>query len=344
MASAETLWSKWKPWWLSAAAGALLGCMYRLTFDPIWGKSGHALIMTLAFLVILPFCMGYIAVDTYLRRTTETDVAWYRWFFLPWLSVLITIAVSIAVKWEGLICVVFAAPLMLVASALGGATARAVSRSWKHPAPGAVGAFALPLLAMLIESHVPSPLQIRTVETDMLVHAPAAIVWENIRSVRAIDPSELPDSWVNRIGFPKPVAATLSHEGKGGVRDATFTGGLVFTETITEWRPESDLEFSIRANTQSIPATTLDEHVTIGGAFFDVLEGEYQLEKRPDGVLLRLISRERVSTHFNPYAGAWSDAVMRSIQKQILEVIRRRCEMRVYAPSAGVAPDADSAG
>ncbi len=326
MAPVAALWSKWKPWWLSVGAGALLGCMYRATFDPRWGKNGSALVMTIAFLGILPFCMGYITVDTYLRRTAEHAVPWYGWFFLPWLSVVITMAVSVAVKWEGLVCVIFAAPLMLIASALGGVLARVMSRRSKHPAPGAVGAFALPLLAMLIELQFASPWQIRSVETDMLIHAPAGIVWKNIESVRAIAPSELPDSWVNRIGFPRPVAATLSHEGKGGVRAAAFTGGLVFTETITEWREDSDLRFSIRANTESIARTTLDEHVTIGGAFFDVLEGEYRIETRPGGVLLRLISQERVSTHFNPYAGLWSDRVMRSIQEQILEVIRRRCE------------------
>lgn len=142
----------------------------------------------------------------------------------------------------------------------------------------------------------------------------------------AIAPAELPPSWVSRIGFPKPVAATLSHEGIRGVRAASFTGGVVFTETITRWQPDEDLQFSIRANTESIPATTLDEHVSIGGAFFDVLDGEYRLEARPGGVLLRLVSHERLSTHFNPYAGLWTDAVMRSIQGEILEVIRKRCE------------------
>lgn len=70
----------------------------------------------------------------------------------------------------------------------------------------------------------------------------------------------------------------------------------------------------------------LDEHVTIGGAYFDVLDGEYRLEQRPDGILLHLSSRERLSTHLNPYAGIWTDAVMEAIQKQILAVIRNRCE------------------
>lgn len=43
-------------------------------------------------------------------------------------------------------------------------------------------------------------------------------------------------------------------------------------------------------------------------------------------MLLRLTSHERLSTHVNPYAGVWTDAVMGEIQRQILEVIRNRAE------------------
>lgn len=321
----HTRWQKWKVWLLSAGAGAVLGCLYRGMFDVRWGRHGDAaLVMTLGFLLVVPFCMGHLAVATYLRRTDE--VRWYRWFFLPWLSVLITMAVSVAVKWEGAICLVFAAPLMLLGATLGGVLARATSEQWKQTAGSTAGAFALPLLIMLAEVHVAAAWQIRTMETDAFIRAPAPLVWENIRSVRVIAPAELPGSFASRIGFPRPVAATLSHEGVGGVRAASFSGGLVFTETITRWEPDEDLRFSIRVNTDSIPPTTLDEHVRIGGAFFDVLDGEYRLEPRPGGVLLRLVSHERLSTHFNPYAGVWTDAVMRSIQGEILEVIRRRCE------------------
>lgn len=333
--SAATLWQRWKPWWLSAAAGALLGCLYRLIFGFNWWQQ-HATVMTLGFLLVVPFCMGYVAVEQYLRTSARKEIRWADWFFLPWLSVLITMAVSVAVKWEGLICLIFAAPIMMVSSVAGGAFARLSSRRFRDRTSSRVSAFALPLLVILVESQFPSPWTIRTVETDSLIRAPAALVWQNVKSVNAISPSELPGSWVTWIGFPKPVAATLSHPGVGGIRNASFTGGVLFTETVVRWKPDSDLQFSIRANTRSIPAATLDEHVTIGGAFFDVLDGEYRLEPRPDGTWLRLISRERVSTHFNPYAGAWTDAVMRSIQTEILEVIRKRCERQSETPAESV--------
>jgi hypothetical protein len=41
---------------------------------------------------------------------------------------------------------------------------------------------------------------------------------------------------------------------------------------------------------------------------------------------LRLVSRHRLSTDFNWYARLWSDAVMRDVQKSILQVVRKRCE------------------
>jgi hypothetical protein len=71
----------------------------------------------------------------------------------------------------------------------------------------------------------------------------------------------------------------------------------------------------------------LDRHVTIGGDYFDVLEGTYRIEPLAAGrSRLELQSRTRVSTRFNLYAGAWSDAVMRSIQRNILEIVRARAE------------------
>ena len=43
-------------------------------------------------------------------------------------------------------------------------------------------------------------------------------------------------------------------------------------------------------------------------------------------VTLDLTSELRVSTHFNLYAAPWADAIMRSIQENILEIIRVRAE------------------
>ena len=321
-------------WFLSVAAGALCGLIYRFVIFST--NIGNRLqlplsLVSLAFLCAVPLVMGYLSVDSYFRSTLPEQVRWYRWFFLPWISVALVTLVSAMIGGEGRICILFASPLLLLFSMLGGMVAFALARKRTMRSAGRFSALVLPLLVLLLEGRISNPDDIRTVETQILIHAPANTVWNNIKSVRGIDPAELPRSWITRAGFPRPIAATLSYEGIGGVRHATFTGGLIFTETINRWKPGLELSFSIRANTDSIPPTTLDEHVRVGGEYFDVLDGQYRLEQRTDGVLLHLSSRERLSTHINPYAGQWTDAVMRSIQNQILIVIRRRSETEAQA-------------
>ena len=95
---------------------------------------------------------------------------------------------------------------------------------------------------------------------------------------------------------------------------------------------ERRLGFTIAAQTDLIPPTTLDEHVRVGGPYFDVLRGEYRLEPLGSGTTrLHLSSRHRISTDFNWYAHLWTDAVMLDLQKRILFVIRQRCETEMSA-------------
>jgi hypothetical protein len=187
----------------------------------------------------------------------------------------------------------------------------------------------LPLFTAGWENQAFYELDLRRVENVIDIQAPPEVVWRNIERVRAISTNELPDSWTRKIGFPDPVEATLSHEGVGGVRNASFTGGVLFIETIDQWEPQRRLAFTIAARADQIPATTLDEHVRVGGPYFDVLRGEYRLEPLGNGATrLHLSSRHRVSTDFNWYAHLWTDAIMSDLQSRILIVVQRRCEAR----------------
>ena len=217
-----------------------------------------ASVVSIGFLAIVPMAMGYLSVSEYLRATPPEDIRGYKWFFLPWASLILSMLVAALTGWEGSVCILFAAPIMLLFSLLGGMMARIVwGKFGTSLRRGRVTAFVVPLLVLLIEAHIPNPYEIRTaMRTEVLIHAPAGVVWNNIKSVRLIEPSELPQSWVGRVGFPRPLAATLSHDGVGGVRNATFSGGLVFTETVNRWEPGNDLRFSIRANTDSIPKSS----------------------------------------------------------------------------------------
>jgi hypothetical protein len=322
-------------WLGSIAIGVVYGLLFRIGF----GQNGRfsaskssyhtTFIMTIAFLSVVPFAIGYLVVSIYATELAKNGkrIGWGMCFGLPVLTVLLILAIATLIHIEGAICLIFAAPLAIIFAILGGLSAGILQHKKRNTNTTVLSIALAPLLVLAIELHIPERFETRTVETSILIHAPAPVIWENIKKVDAIHPEELPPSWARQIGFPRPIAATLSHEGVGGVRHASFAGGLIFTETIDHWDPQRNLSFSIKANTDSIPPTTLDQHVTIGGPYFDVLEGEYSLEPLSnDVVILHLRSRERLSTHFNAYAGLWTDAVMRDIQNSILQVIKHRCE------------------
>jgi uncharacterized protein YajQ (UPF0234 family) len=67
----------------------------------------------------------------------------------------------------------------------------------------------------------------------------------------------------------------------------------------------------------------------VGGKYFDVLEGRYEIERINDNKInLHLTSKFRLSTSFNFYSGLWSKIIMRDIQKNILQIIKDRSETK----------------
>lgn len=275
-------------------------------------------VMTLSFLILVPIVIGYLTVRPHPRPT------WGYRLMAPWLPTVLSVAVAYAVGWEGTICIVMGLPLLLIFSSLGGALGGAAGL--RGPA-GAATAMLAPFLAAPLEHRVPQPDRVHQVHTSIPIAATPAAVWSEIVEVPLIRPEEQRPALFTRLGFPRPLSATLSRPGVGALRFARFERGVLFLETITDWVPGRRLQFTIAAQTDSIPPSTLDRHVTIGGPYFDVLSGRYDIRPGPKGgVILDLTSELRVSTHFNVYATPWADAIMRSIQQNILEVIRARAE------------------
>jgi hypothetical protein len=150
----------------------------------------------------------------------------------------------------------------------------------------------------------------------------------------------VPSRWIYLVGFPKPIAAVLDRDGVGGVRTATFERDVSFHEIVTTWEPPRALAFTIKVDPDFIPHTAFDQHIIVGGRFFDVLDGRYEIESLSSTTSrLRLTSHHRLTTRFNAYAGWWSEKIMRQIQGSILEVIRARAEKRAAAANvAAVQP------
>jgi hypothetical protein len=318
--------------WLYAGC-AVIGGIYGLSLRVLAAWHGDVFrVMSIGFIFFMPFALGCLAV--YIAEVKRAQRVW-TWIWLPWLSVLAALGGTLLALLEGVICIVMFLPIGLLLGSLGGVVgglAARFVRSRRRQTVTLACILVLPFLTGPWEKHVFYAWEARQVENVIDIQAPPEVVWRNIERVRAIRSGELPRSWAHAIGFPDPIEATLSHPGVGGVRNASFAGNLVFIETIDVWEPGRRLGFTIAAETDKIPATTLDEHVRIGGEYFDVLRGEYRLEPLTKNVTrLHLSSQHRLSTDFNWYAHLWTDAVMSDLQKRILHVVQQRCQKEARA-------------
>ena len=306
-------------WAVPLGLGALYGLGARLAFayEPFEDVFG---VMTLAFVFGVPVAMGALAV---LGQPREPR--WPAALVLGWVPTLVAIGGTLALAWEGLICVVVWLPVALLCATVGGVAGKAGWRLRAGRRPLGLLALALPLVVAPVENRGPSPRLSRTVHDAVEIEATPEAVWREIREVRPIRPDELGPSLAYRIGFPRPVEARLVGAGVGSVRHATFEGGVTFVERVTEWDRGRSLGFTIDAS--AVPSTTFDRHVAVGGRYFDVLAGRYEIERvAPSRVVLHLTSEQRLGTRFNAYTQLWTDRFMGDIQATILDVVKRRAE------------------
>ncbi|WP_425268425.1 hypothetical protein [Leptospira alexanderi] len=94
------------------------------------------------------------------------------------------------------------------------------------------------------------------------------------------------------------------------------------------------MKFEIKADPNLIPITMLGSHVVSGDAYFDALQGEYELEyneilnhKEKRTAVLRL--RRGVNTVCRPdliFTRLSGNFLMRDIQNSVLRILKRRIE------------------
>lgn len=290
-------------------------------------------LMTLSFMFFVPLVIGIITAyynEQILRASKIVALV------MPLFSILGVIMISVFFNWEGIICALMAIPVFAFMALIGGFIG--VNVFYRNPNKLQVSFILfLPFLIAPIEGYFGLNEKIFTENTSITITASREEIWNHITKVDSISDTENKTSLFQILGFPRPIEATLDTIAVGGVRIAKFDRGLFFTETVTEMIPKEKFAFSIVADPKSIPPTALDEHVLVGGNYFDILHGKYELEEISENqFILHLSSKFRLSTNFNFYSGLWSKLIMRDIQKNILEIIKERSENKKLLPTTAI--------
>jgi hypothetical protein len=178
----------------------------------------------------------------------------------------------------------------------------AVCRVTKWPKQTLMSLFALPIALAPLESRLSLPHRAGTVERAVLVDAKPAEIWERIVNPGGIHSDDLRHAWVFRIGVPLPLSGTTGQVAGERVRRVTMGKRVYFDEAITDWQRPRYLRWVYRFHEDSFPPQALDEHVRIGGHYFDLIDTSYTLTPVGEATELRVRLSYRVSTQFNWYA------------------------------------------
>lgn len=281
-------------------------------------------VMSTTFLFVLPALMG--ALTVYLSDRLRAKSFWYQ-FFVPWIPILLFLVITLCLAIEGWACWLMILPIFLLIASIGGVIAGFIKLRKGNDKLNISIIVLLPFLISPIEQQMERVPATYRATTHIDINASASAIWDNVTRVKTIEAHEDTGDLTAFLGFPRPLRAELDYKGVGAFREAIFTNGLVFRETVTEYEENKKMVFSIKANTYEIPSTTLDEHILIGGKYFDVLEGTYELEKLgEEQYRLHLYSEFKMRTTFNFYAGWWGQLIMKDIQNNILKVEKKRAE------------------
>tara|TARA_R110000737_G_scaffold351839_2_gene395339 strand:- start:826 stop:1782 length:957 start_codon:yes stop_codon:yes gene_type:complete len=281
-------------------------------------------VMSVTFLFLLPTIVG--ALTVYLSDKNKVQKLWYR-IFTPWIPIILFLIITLALAIEGWACWLMILPIFLIAASIGGLIGGYLKLKRRNDRLNISLLILIPFLISPVEQLIEKIPGTYKAYTYIDINSSAEKIWENVTRVKTIEKEEDTGYLTEFLGFPRPLKAELNYNGVGAYREAIFTNGLIFRETVTEYEENKKMVFSIKANTYEIPSTTLDEHILIGGKYFDVLNGTYELEKLNEGKYrLHLYSNFKMNTTFNFYAGWWGKIIMKDIQNNILKVEKKRAE------------------
>lgn len=320
--------------WYAIGGGVVAGVLMRLAFS---GRSGGPFgAMLASFIFGAPLLVAAMTVWLAERIAPRT---WAYYFFAPMLSVTLFVVGTLMLYIEGWVCAVLILPLFAVIGGVAGLIVGALCRLTGLPSRHVIGCVVLlPLLGGSFEHLIPSAQREHAETREVFIAAPAGAVWRSIVDVRDIRAAEVDGAWMYRIGVPLPLEVRGETRGGEHLRHVVMNRGVRFDQVATTWAEPRQVVWQYRFATDSFPAGSLDDHVRIGGEYFDVSTCTFTLTPVAGGTRLSLSTRYRVSTHFNWYAGWIGDVIVGDFVETSLGLYARRAEQAARNVQRAPAP------
>lgn len=310
-------------------AGTLYGLLMRILFgwlpilNPLHENHANGPMLS-SFVLLVPIIIGVYTV--YLTPINERKIS--ASIFKPWLPTLSFTAGTALLLIEGSICIAMALPIFLFMSSIGGLIGYCSLKLIK-PKHGTMNAFLmLPLITGSFESNLPLPQRIEESTEIVYIESKPEVIWQYINHAEDIKPSEMSQGLAYKIGVPFPISANTIETPEGRIRKLQWAKNVKFDEPISDWDENRYIRWNYRFTAASFPKDALDEHVVIGGKYFDLVDTSYELTPIGSGTQLKIKVSYRVSTNFNFYSRFVGKILVDDAAKTILRFYKNRSEFK----------------
>lgn len=295
--------------------------------DVMWETMGDA--FSFLSLILCGFVLGVVAswlwdplADGKFRHVLGVAVGAFLCSLVP----LLVMAV------ETVVCLVMAAPIVVVLVSLGIWTARGVVRRRKDRATTTYSAILAIPFALLSQQHAflnsdfLSPQVTETFQSEIVISAAPEVIWEHTLDISPIQKSERIWTVSHAIlGAPQPIDARLN----GDVRDLRWTKGVRFQEHITASIPSQYLEWRFVFHRPDTLAA-IDPNIHPQSRTLFLEKGSYRLVPEPDGrTRVFLTTTYHMKTPINGYLRWWGALFLDDFQTSVLAVVKARSEGQV---------------
>lgn len=275
----------------------------------------------------LPFALGAVSTMIYgfkseASRRECRNTAYYT---------LLTFCFGLLFfAFEGIICLIMAAPIGLFFTWLGFLLGyQGIKSTIINPS----------LLAVVLIISVPAFMgfeynydrnntaeNLRSVTTSIVINTSPEKVWQNVIAFPQLrEPTEL----LFKAGIAYPINAKIDGTGVGAVRHCNFSTGS-FVEPITVWNQPNLLKFDVTNQPETMKEFSFyDLHPNHLHGYFVSKHGQFKLTKLPNGKTLL----EGTTWYYNKikpnlYWDLWSDYIVHKIHTRVLEHIKEEAEHR----------------
>ncbi len=280
----------------------------------------------IALFVVTPLIVGFLPVliKGYRKTLTKKESMTVSYGTLILLCFLM-----LALAFEGIICLVMAAPIMILMTFIGSLLGYKVIQSHQSNFPLTIGLIVILMpVFMAFDVHLTQSgydKQLTPVTTTVEIAAPIETVWKNVVEFPEMD---APQEWLFKTGISYPIRARIEGKGVGAIRYCEFSTGA-FVEPIDEWNAPYSLKFHVIE--QPFPMKELSPYGEIHPPhlehYFISKKGQFQLESLPNGNT-RLEGTTWYYTKIRPafYWNEWCAYLIHAIHGRVLNHIKQQAE------------------